>query len=556
MKETIKTKIQDKTVNAIRSNIAWNIITAAVVMLLVFGLVAQVVGYLNFSDAFTDEYSQNAIRIARAAGDYVFADRLDDYLKEDPTQIDYILSYSQMENLCNKVGAEFIYVIQPSEDYSEITFVFNTVNKASEFEPYPIGYVRKTTNDDYKEKYRRLYDQESLEEIVVRDKGFIESGSHITAMIALYDDSGKTAGILCVQRQMDALSAARRNYLIHMAIILVISLVLVATFYGLYLRRYMVKPLRAVKDETERFAAAPSKAQVTLSETVKTHNEIRQLAAAIDTMEEETLNYIENLTAVTAEQERIGVELGVASAIQQGMLNSVSPNRPELDISAIMDPAKEVGGDFFDYFLIDDDHLCMTIADVSGKGVPASLFMAITKVLITDTTLVTRSPAEILRMVNERVCQKNKLDMFVTVWLGILEISTGRVIAANAGHEYPLIYHNGGAFELMKDKHGFVIGGMEGVRFREYEFVMKEGDSLFLYTDGVPEATDSSEQLFGLDRTLAALNTAPDGEPQALMASVREAVDKFVGDAPQFDDLTMMCLKYYGASGKERKEEE
>lgn len=553
MKETIKTKIQDKTVNVIRSNIAWNIITAAVVMLLVFGLVAQSVGYLNFSDAFTDEYSENAIRIARAAGDYVDADRLDVYLKADPTPIDYIVAYSQMDSLCNKVGAEFIYVIQPSADYSEITFVFNTVNRDSGFEPYTIGYVRKTTNDDYKTKYRRLYNKESLEEIVVRDEGFIESGSHITAMIALYDRSGKTVGILCVQRQMDGLSSARRNYLIHMAIMLVISLVLVTAFYGLYLRRYLIKPLRAVKDETERFAAEPSRAQVTLTETVKTRNEIGRLAAAVDSMEEETLKYIENLTAVTAEQERIGAELGVAAAIQQGMLTSVSPNRPELDISAIMDPAKEVGGDFYDYFLIDDDHLCMTIADVSGKGVPASLFMAITKVLITDTTMVTRSPAEILRLVNDRICRSNKLDMFVTVWLGILEISTGRVIAANAGHEYPIIHRNGGAFELLKDKHGFVIGGMENIRFNEYVFDMKQGDSLFLYTDGVPEATDSAEQLFGLDRTLSALNMAPDGEPHELMGAVRKAVDAFVGDAPQFDDLTMMCLKYYGASGKERK---
>ena len=290
--------------------------------------------------------------------------------------------------------------------------------------------------------------------------------------------------------------------------------------------------------------------QDTLSDTIKNIDEIGQLADSVDKMENETLDYIDNLTNVTAEKQRIAADLDLAAAIQRGMLNSVSPERAELDICADMDPAKEVGGDFYDYFLMDDDHLCMTIADVSGKGVPASLFMAITKVLITDITLVTRSPAEILQIVNDRICKHNKQDMFVTVWLGILEISTGKVVAANAGHEYPIIYRSGREFELMRDKHGFVVGGMSGVRFKEYTFELNKGDSLFLYTDGAPEATDAEDRLFGTDRMLEALNKAPDKKPEELMKAVKDSIDEFVGEAPQFDDLTMMCLKYYGKNGE------
>lgn len=542
MKETIK----EKTVKKFRSNITVTIIAGTIVMLLLFGVIAILIGYMGFSQEFTGEYSENAVRIANAAADIVNSDELDRYLSEKGSSEEYKAQYKAMENLCNKVNARFIYVIQTSEDYRKITYIFNTVNENSGFTPYEIGLVKDTTNDEYAEKYRRLYEEGSKEEIVVRDKGFIESGSHITAMIPLYKSSGEVAGILCVQRQMDVLETARNRYLRTMLIVVIVLALLVTGLYGFYLSRAFIKPIRVITNETMRFAANPSPAEQVLSEKIKRSNEIGLLAASVDKMETDTLDYIENLTKATAERQRVAADMELAASIQRGMLNSVSPERAEIDIFAAMDPAREVGGDFYDYFMLDEDHLCMVVADVSGKGVPASLFMAITKVLINDTTMVTRSPAEILRLVNTRICSSNKLDMFVTVWVGIMELSTGKVVAANAGHEYPMIYRSGGRFELMYDKHGFVVGGMSGMKYMEYDFVLKKGDSLFLYTDGAPEATDINEQLFGTDRMLEALNKAPASKPQELIQNVRESIDEFVGEAPQFDDLTMMCLKYYG----------
>ena len=238
-------------------------------------------------------------------------------------------------------------------------------------------------------------------------------------------------------------------------------------------------------------------------------------------------------------------ELSMASGIQAAMLPSdfpAFPDRNDFDIYASMTPAKEVGGDFYDFFLIDDDHLAMVIADVSGKGVPAALFMMMSRIMIKNFAMMGYSPADLLEQTNTAICMNNTKDMFVTVWYGVMEISTGKVTAANAGHEYPIVRKANGSFELMRDKHGFVLGGMEDMTYRQYEFELEKGAALFLYTDGVAEATDSDNRMFGVDRMLAALNADASAPPKKLIENMKGEVDRFVGDADQFDDLTMLAV--------------
>ena len=301
-----------------------------------------------------------------------------------------------------------------------------------------------------------------------------------------------------------------------------------------------------MSEEAQRFAKEKRILDGAL-EKVSKLNEYTALASSIDKMEADTVSYIDNITAITADRERLGTELSIASQIQEGSIPSMFPaypDRKEFDIYASMTPAKEVGGDFYDFFLVDDDHLALVMADVSGKGVPAALFMMVTKILISEITKSGASASEALSVVNKRICEHNKAEMFVTVWLGILEISTGVLRAANAGHEYPALRRAGGSFELFKDKHGFVVGGMEGVRYSDYEIELSAGDTLFLSTDGVPEATSSASELFGPGRMIDALNERPDADPETLLSAVKTAIDRFVGDAPQFDDITMMALTY------------
>ena len=224
------------------------------------------------------------------------------------------------------------------------------------------------------------------------------------------------------------------------------------------------------------------------------------------------------------------------------------PHRTEFDIYAMMDPAREVGGDFYDYYLIDDDHLGLVVADVSGKGIPAALFMMISKTILQSCAMLGKSPSEILEKTNDALCSNNLVEMFVTVWVGIVEISTGKLTASNAGHEYPVIKRADGQYEIYKDKHSLAVGAMEDTVYSEYEIMLGKGDRLFLYTDGVPEATDSDENMFGSQRMLDALNSTPDADPEGMLNSVKNAVNDFVQDAEQFDDLTMLGFEYRGPS--------
>jgi len=251
------------------------------------------------------------------------------------------------------------------------------------------------------------------------------------------------------------------------------------------------------------------------------------------------------------EEERIGRELNMAASIQAGALPRIFPafpDRKEFEIYASMTPAKEVGGDFYDFFMVDDNHLGMVIADVSDKGVPAALYMMSAKMTISSHAKMGKSPKDVLEASNAALTSNGAGEMFVTVWLGILDLRTGRLTAANAGHEFPVLRQPDGLFEVVKDRHGFVLGGMPNVRYKEYELLMKPGAKLFVYTDGVPEASNAQQEFFGLDRTVSALNREVDETPQKILENVHSAVNEFVAGAPQFDDLTMMCLQYNGTA--------
>ena len=249
------------------------------------------------------------------------------------------------------------------------------------------------------------------------------------------------------------------------------------------------------------------------------------------------------------EEERISRELNMAASIQAGVLPSIFPafpDRKEFDIYASMTPAKEVGGDFYDFFMVDDNHLGLVIADVSDKGIPAALFMMSAKMIIGSHTRMGKSPGEVLTAANAALCVNNKEKMFVTVWLGVLELSSGKLVCTNAGHEYPAIRGRDGVFRIFRDKHGLVVGGHPKSKYRDYELTLAPGEAVFVYTDGVPEANNASGEFYGMERMEAALNRAAKETPRGILTCVKADVDEFVSGAKQFDDLTMLCFEYTG----------
>ena len=374
-----------------------------------------------------------------------------------------------------------------------------------------------------------------------------------TAGLPLQDKAGVTHAFLLVDIDVANLIAGVKSFAIGLSAAVILVTALITWAFIRRMKKSIVQPINAIAKAAESYAedrkAGNSETDHFSALNIHTGDEIENLGLTMADMERDMAEYVDQLTAATAEKERIGTELTLATRIQTAMLPNVFPafpDRPEIDLYASMDPARAVGGDFYDFYFIDADHLCLTIADVSGKGIPAALFMMITKVILQSCAMLGYGPAEILNKTNEAICSKNPEDMFVTVWIGILELSTGRLTAANAGHEYPTVRQPGGGFTLCKDPHGLVVGGMDGTKYKNYELQLEPGAKIFVYTDGVPEATDAENKLFGTDRMLEALNRQPDAAPQQVLKNVREAVDGFVKDAEQFDDLTMLCLEYKG----------
>ena len=245
-------------------------------------------------------------------------------------------------------------------------------------------------------------------------------------------------------------------------------------------------------------------------------------------------------------------ELGLATGIQNSMLPSIFPafpERKEFDIYASMQPAKEVGGDFYDFFLIDDDHLGIVIADVSDKGVPAALFMMASKIMVQNTALLGISPKDVLATVNKQICANNQAGMFVTIWLGILDLRTGLLTASNAGHERPIIKSPDGHFEMIKDVHGFVVGWSKSATYKNYEIQLEKGSKLFIYTDGVPEASNENGK-FGRERTLETIRKYEDKSPNEIIRGMKDELAAFAGSYSQFDDITMLCVEYHGSDEK------
>jgi len=287
-----------------------------------------------------------------------------------------------------------------------------------------------------------------------------------------------------------------------------------------------------------------------MDEAYKTGDEIELLAEGFEEFSLKTKKYIDEIMTMASEKERVKVEFSLATRIQADMLPGrfpAFPDRNEFDIYASMTPAKEVGGDFYDFFFAGEDKLAMVMADVSGKGVPAAMFMMMAKTMIQGRLVADQDVGRMLEDVNNAICANNTEKMFVTVWVGILDLKSGLLSAANAGHEYPIIKEPDGPFMVLKDKHGFVLGGKKNMKYKAYEIEMKPGSKLFIYTDGVPEAMNEDGQLFGMERTLRAVNDVASSAPQDILANVTRRVGEYVGSAEQFDDLTMMCIEYFGA---------
>ena len=342
-----------------------------------------------------------------------------------------------------------------------------------------------------------------------------------------------------------------RSLTLTLTILSSLFLIILATACLIMVQELTLVPLRTIRDNIRIYKLTKESAGVAANlSKLDSRNEIGDLSEDIIDLTRAMDKYTQDIAAISSEKERINTELSLANRIQMAMMPHefpAFPDRKDFDLYATIKPAREVGGDFYDFTLLDDDHLALFIADVSGKGVPAALYVMATKLILSFYFKSGKSPAEILTESNRDIVANNPDQMFITVWLGILDLKTGVLTAANAGHDYPIIKNRaGGRYTLLRDDHGFVIGSLTDVEYEEYEIKLEPGSGIFLYTDGLPEATASDKSMFGTSRVVAELNRHPDASPEEQVKKMNEAVSGFVNGAEQFDDLTMLSLIYYG----------
>ncbi len=546
-------------------------------ILLIFTVLLSVgttiISYLSYTRSFNRHYQDLATSITKTASSVINvkdAAKVTDEVKKvyrkicsENGEVPVLESFTEAET--KEYYSEFAY-IQEMPEYKRLLALLKELREDNNVVSLYLGYTDIDTmrdlyivdaSDEGKACLPGDFDsveEEHIEKVKNGDYTFPayvtdyeEYGWLCSASAPVYDEDGNVICMVLVDISMEKISSDRRHFLMQIAFIITTTAVIMLVIILFITDKTLLKPIGKLSAAAKNYIS-DEKSEQTVFEPlkIKTGDEIEDLYDSLRQMENDINSYIKEVTAITAEKERIGAELDVARHIQASMLPCIFPafpERHEFDVFASMTPAKEVGGDFYDFFLVDDDHLAVVMADVSGKGVPAALFMMISKTLIKSAAQSGLSPKAVLEKVNNQLCENNEAEMFVTVWIGILEISTGKMKCANAGHEYPAVMRKGGDFELFKDKHGFVLAGMDGARYREYELGLNVGDRIFVYTDGVPEATDASNTLYGTDRMLAALNRAKAGSCRRLLESLHNDVDLFVGSADQFDDITMLCLE-------------
>lgn len=452
----------------------------------------------------------------------------DDYYRDMVEYLEYIQEFS---------NAAYIYIGVPREDKT-IKYVYDSGSHigfedpiAAPFDELWTAYTKGVRPSTYLVRHSKY--------------GYLTS-----SCLPVKDSKGNVVALLFVDTNMEEIQSTLYSFIRNMVVIAVELLSIFCLLNWYYVSKNLIKPIISLRDNVNKFAETAIFDDSSIK-NIHTNDEMEDLAKAIGKMEAEIVDYIKSIQIITTEKERISAELNVATKIQADMLPSIFPpfpNRKEFDIYATMTPAKEVGGDFYDFFLIDDNHLALVMADVAGKGVPAALFMVNAKTLIKNRALMDNkySPAQILTDVNNQLCANNDTGLFVTVWLAIVDLTTGKGIASNAGHEHPAIKRKDEGYQLDIYKHSPAVATMEGVRFREHEFELQPGDVLFVYTDGVTEATNSKDELYGTERLIKVLNKDKDANAMKLLQNVQQDINEFVKDSPQFDDITMLCFRYFG----------
>ena len=517
-----------------------------IIVSLLLVVVALLFGYYNYADRTYNQYKTLASNLAKTAATQLDPDKISTYLDTMKKDEAYEEMLQNLFNIKNNNDIQFLYVIKIESNTMQYIMDADE-NEATKCE---LGLI-EPLDKEIMPYVDRL--ENGVPAYISNDEKY---GWLSLSLEPLINSDGKVVAMVGADISMDEVMEDRLHFLLSMCLGMAVTAAIFIVGFYIYIRKFVVLPINQLAAAASDYATHknnnPEQSISSIASLdIHTGDEIENVAESVKKMELEINDYIDNLTRVTAEKERIGTELSVAKQIQASLLPCVFPafpERREFDIYASMDPAREVGGDFYDFFIVDDRYLWVIIADVSDKGVAAALFMVIAKTLIKNHAEFNQSPADVFNIVNNQLCENNSVGMFVTAFMGRLDLKKGDFVFANAGHNYPLIFKQQQGFYWLKSRPGLVLAGMEGIKYQSHEIKLVPGDRLFLYTDGVTEALNQKKELYSDARLLKTVNKQDvDGMPlKEFLDYLKNDITLFSNGAEQSDDITMLVMEYNG----------
>lgn len=411
---------------------------------------------------------------------------------------------------------------------------------AAEEDACPPGVIDSAEEADWEHAEKH----ESMEPYITNYETY---GWLVTATAPVYNSSGEYVGVVGVDLDMTEIKANETTFIFELAIMLFAVTAVICIITLVIIDFTVIRPINKLSDVASDYIGDNEDKKKFADVDIKRADEIGNLSGAMVKMEHDIEKYIEDITSMVSEKERLSAELGVATRIQADMLPKDFPIRDDVELYAAMTPAKEVGGDFYDFFFVDDDHLALVMADVAGKGIPAALFCVVAKAIIRDKVMLGGDPASILYDVNNLLCRDNGAGLFITVWLGILDLKTGIVDYVNAGHEYPVISVHDKSVDVVERENCPPLAAMEDTEFTNERIQLEKDDNLFLYTDGVPEAKAADGSRFGIERLKKLLEKDKDRSPEKVITDLAGEVKAFQPEGDPFDDVTLMSVVWKGA---------
>ena len=522
---------------------AWELIMLTILM----SVGVCIVFSIHFRHNVLSEYQKTVYSSTKAIARLIDGERVLKYVDTLQTDELYERIDGRMRWLQKGFDLQYFYVCIPTE--TGMIYVWDTEGALGE----SLGEEEEYSNFETAQMMNKeIFRRDPIESLWEYDDPYY--GPLITGASPIFDKNGDPVALVCADISVKEVKKTMWLVIVQVILSVVVALSVASIIYYFRVRKQLIEPINRLTEAASEIAEHLDKEDEYYHNKIYTGDELQTLSESFEKMDIQLRKIMSDNIRITAEKERMSAELNMAASIQDSQLPHrfpAFPDRDEFEIYADMKPAREVGGDFYDFYFIDESHLALVIADVSGKGIPAALFMMISRVLVKNRLQTGENPADVFFHVNNELMENNTESQFLTLWVGILDLVSGELVTVNAGHEYPIMRKAGERFCLIRDHHHPPLAFMEELTYSTETYQMHPGDTLFVYTDGVPEACDVAEEMYGTDRILRILDTKPDASPKSMIETVLSDVRNFTKGAEQFDDITMLALKYNGTKAAE-----